>query len=175
MVTRRATTGQHPNFGGIPEIDADLVSSVVRKRSKKCSVSVFETISEQGDLCKDSGLMSPVSSYDESNTVMKSSKKVSIAENLNCDYSDDNITDNEETVETQIHHTQQMSLQVESDIKHRSIKVFRERWNILLNFIIKMIVTALLVLVSGILNHPRLFAVIMSSLIVTNLILSVTL
>merc|ERR1712098_873391 len=131
-------------------------------------------ISEQGDLCKDPGLVSPVSSYDGSNTVKKSSKKVSIAENLNCDYSDDNITDNEETME-EIHHQQQMSVEVKSDIRSRGIKLLQECWNILLNFIVKIIVTALLVLVSGILNHPRLFAVIMSSLIVTNLILSVTL
>merc|ERR1719460_365835 len=48
----------------------------VRKRTKKCSM--FETIEENQD-CPPSALIT---------SPRKSSKKVSIAENLNCDYSD---------------------------------------------------------------------------------------
>ena len=65
-----------------------------RKKSKKCSM--FATICEIGDKPHDTP--APIrdgASQDLWRKRRKSSKKVSIAENLNCDYSDTNISDNE--------------------------------------------------------------------------------
>ena len=66
----------------------------VRKKSQKCRM--FATISELSD--KEYKIHSDIKeagTQDFWRKRKKSSKKVSIAENLNCDYSDSNVSDNE--------------------------------------------------------------------------------
>ena len=70
----------------------------VRNKSKKCSL--FETISENAIKDNQESVVD-TKVYDEETAVRKrkkSSKKVSIAENLNCDYSDTNISDGDEEI-----------------------------------------------------------------------------
>jgi len=67
----------------------------VRKKSKKCSM--FATISELCDKDHEipTDIKDSVVTADVLRKRRKSSKKVSIAENLNCDYSDTNISDDD--------------------------------------------------------------------------------
>jgi len=83
---RKASLGLqvHPKAKPVEaEPGQDPSSGLVRKRTRKCSQ--FASISEDCSPSPPSALLPPVR--------RKSSKKVSIAENLNCDYSDDNLSD----------------------------------------------------------------------------------
>lgn len=71
--------------GDIPDKDNE-----VRRKSKKCDI--FDTISEQESKSEESPLGTSCVDVMKMGRE-KSSKKVSIAENLNCDYSDSNNSD----------------------------------------------------------------------------------
>jgi len=120
----------------------------VRKRTKKCSM--FETIEENQD-CPPSALIT---------SPRKSSKKVSIAENLNCDYSDCEYS--EVMGET----GGDSSLEEEDDAGSSSARS-------LTTFFLELVVTLIFVLVSYTLSYPRQAAVIFLSFLIIYLMLMI--
>ena len=91
---RRVNYSQEERSKSVTEREILENDNGVRKKSKKCSM--FATISELGDKeYKIHADIKETGSQDIWRKRKKSSKKVSIAENLNCDYSDSNVSDNE--------------------------------------------------------------------------------
>ena len=114
---------------------------------------MFETITEHGDQGNPaSSLPSP-----SKNINRKSSKKVSIAENLNCDYSDDNVTDIEESVS-------------QSDTKSddgQNDKAWSEH---IVKLVLEILITIVFVLVSYSFRYPRVSFIILAFVTVCNVI-----
>jgi len=121
----------------------------VRKRTKKCSM--FETIEENQD-CPPSALIT---------SPRKSSKKVSIAENLNCDYSDCEYSEVGET-------GGDGSLE-EEDGGDKGSSSARS----LTTFFLELLVTIIFVLVSYTISYPKQAAVIFLSFLIIYLILMI--
>lgn len=165
MVTRRASTGHQSDT---QDLSPEGGTCGVRQQNKKCSV--FETIEEHCDLQKDPEL-SPLPSSESCNITRKTSKKVSIAENLNCDYSDDNLTDLEESWEDSHEKENYVEGFVTED--ESCTNRFQEGWTSFINYLFQMIIPILFLFVFNIPNHPRIFVIVASSLIVTSFIMSV--
>jgi len=94
---RRVSCKEGERSKSVTEAAGEILenNNVVRKKSRKSSL--FATISEHGS--KDREIVVDDSEFDGVEEVKrrkKSSKKVSIAENLNCDYSDSNISEVDE-------------------------------------------------------------------------------
>lgn len=119
----------------------------VRKRTKKCSM--FETIEENQD-CPPSALIT---------SPRKSSKKVSIAENLNCDYSDCEYSEVGET-------GGDGRLEEDDDSGSSTARS-------LTTFFLELVVTLIFVLVSYTLSYPKQAAVIFLSFLIIYLMLTV--
>ena len=114
--------------------------------------SLFETITEHGD---HGNPASSLPSLPSNSINRKSSKKVSIAENLNCDYSDDNITDIEESTS-------------QSDIKSdggQNDKTWSEH---LVKLFLEILITIVFVLVSYSFRYPRVCLVILAFVTICN-------
>ena len=111
--------------------------------------SLFKTITEHTDPA--SSLPSPPP---QTNINRKSSKKVSIAENLNCDYSDDNVTDIEESVS-------------QSDVKSDGGQKDKTWSEHLVKLVLEILITIVFVLVSYSFRYPMVgfifFAIVISS------------
>ena len=95
--TRRVSCKEGERSKSVSEAGGDILENIngVRKKSRKGSM--FATIREHGT--KDQEGVVDIEEFDESEVVRrrkKSSKKVSIAENLNCDYSDSNVSEIED-------------------------------------------------------------------------------
>ena len=94
--TRRVSCKEGERSKSVSEAGGDILENIeVRKKSRKCSI--FATISEYGTKYQDSVI--DTEEFEEADIIRrrkKSSKKVSIAENLNCDYSDSNVSDIED-------------------------------------------------------------------------------
>lgn len=120
----------------------------VRKRTKKCSM--FETIEENQD-CPPSALIT---------SPRKSSKKVSIAENLNCDYSDCEYSEMGEA-------GGDGSLEEDEDDAGSSSA------RSLTTFLLELVVTLIFVLVSYTLSYPKQAAVIFVSFLIIYLMLMI--
>ena len=91
---RRVSYSQEERSKSVTEREILEHDNEVRKKSKKCSM--FATISELSD--KEYNIHTEIKeagNQDIWRNRKKSSKKVSIAENLNCDYSDSNVSDHE--------------------------------------------------------------------------------
>ena len=91
---RRVSYSQEERSKSVTEREILEHDNEVRKKSKKCSM--FATISELSD--KEYNIHNEIKeagNQDIWRNRKKSSKKVSIAENLNCDYSDSNVSDHE--------------------------------------------------------------------------------
>ena len=91
---RRVNYSQEERSKSVTEREILENDNGVRKKSRKCSM--FATISELSD--KEYKIHTDIKeagTQDIWRNRKKSSKKVSIAENLNCDYSDSNVSDNE--------------------------------------------------------------------------------
>jgi len=145
--------GALPLSQGGEEVQTGGTSTVgpVRKRTKK--LSMFETIEENQDCSPPSALIT---------SPRKSSKKVSIAENLNCDYWDWEYSELDETemgdhLEEQEENTRNTS---------RSFTSFLSSFfsTSLTTFLLELIVTVIFVLVSYTVSYPKQAAVIFLSL-----------
>ena len=85
----------------------------------------------------------------------KSSKKVSIAENLNCDYSDDNVTDIEESVS-------------QSDTKSDDGQNDKKWSEHIVKLVLEILITIVFVLVSYSFRYPRVSFIILAFFTVCN-------
>jgi len=152
ITTRRASRGEGGRSRSVCEVGAreDIIDNNigVRKKSKKCSL--FATISE--NVMKDNQeTVENTIEFDEEISIKKrkkSSKKVSIAENLNCDYSDTNVSD-----EDAIHlvHDDVAENDAEPNVAHKNTsKLFLEKIS---NFLLNMMLF-FFSLVLCIVQHP---------------------
>ena len=115
---------------------------------------MFETITEHGD---QGNPASSLPSLPSNNINRKSSKKVSIADNLNCDYSDDNVTDIEESV-------------CQSDVKSDDQQKDKTWSEHLVKLVLEILITIVFVLVSYSFRYPRVGFIILTFVIVCNVI-----
>ena len=115
---------------------------------------MFETITEHGD---HGNLASSLPSLPSNSINRKSSKKVSIAENLNCDYSDDNVTDIEESVS-------------QSDIKSDGGQKDKTWSEHLVKLVLEILITIVFVLVSYSFRYPRVGFIVLAFVTVINVI-----
>ena len=116
--------------------------------------SLFETITEHGD---QGNPASSLPSLPSNNIIRKSSKKVSIAENLNCDYSDDNVTDIEESVS-------------QSDTKRDGGQKDNTWSEHLVKLVLEILITMVFVLVSYSFRYPMVSFIILAFVTVCNVI-----
>ena len=127
-------------------------------------IRLFETIAEQSDR-RDQTPPSPPPEL--SKMRRKSSKKVSIAENLNCDYSDDNLTDMEEVGE-ETNGDMEKSVVLEEESRQGRQNIVIEILQYLGGLSIELFIYVIFILVSLMFEHPMVMTVIFLALIISN-------
>ena len=115
---------------------------------------MFESISEQNSL------HDPAPSFPPASMARRSVKKVSIAENLNCDYSDDNVSDLGE-------HEDNTKEDVNVD-EHKD----RKKW--LRNLILEISLVVIFVFVSFIYRHKKGCYFIIGVILMSNLLICIS-